>query len=142
MQHSFHDVFKRAWRKKGYRTLIAFYQAHSFSFSYEYLRQIYAEQKVPSPEKVRELAHALGVSEARLQKLADQARLEQRIRHYYRRPAATRTGRLAEKVKQYGGAAQTDAKIMRMVELLSEEEKDQLLTYLKFLKKEWQKKRK
>ena len=140
MSPNFHDTLRKALKRSGYRSLTAFYQAHDFSFSYEYLRQIYVEQKLPTAQKVAELAAAFGLSEARLQKMADEFRLSRAIRKHYKHPHTTRSGRVAEQLKQYGRGAKLDLKIQKLLEQLGDEQKEQVLVYLQFLRKQWEKK--
>lgn len=129
-------------RKKGYASLRAFYQQHAFSFSYEYLRQIFAQEKVPASKIILEIAEKLGLDEVRLQKAAAETRLAQKIRHYYHTPSATRLGRLSEKIHRYREEGRAEAKIFRMIGRLGSNEKEQLLNYLKFLQQQCRKKSK
>lgn len=142
MNSSFRDKIQSVLKKKGYRSLRAFYQDHSFAFSYEYLRQILLGEKVPSRKKVAEMASVLGLEEKDLQKTASATKLSAVIQRYYHLPEATRPGRLSEKVRRYREQGRDDRRILAMVGKLGEKEKAQLLDYLNFLRGQWRRRNK
>lgn len=126
----------QALKRRGYSSLRAFHQEHQFSFSYEYLRQVFHGIRVPTPDKVRELAQTLDLNESALLRLASEARIGQRVRTYYAKQGATRRTRAAEKMEQYRRQGRADAKIIEQIALLGEKEKDQLVAYLKYLNRQ------
>jgi hypothetical protein len=136
LKRSFTTIVRQALQRRGYASLRAFYQSHSFSFGYEYLRQILSQEKVPTAKIVAEIAETLGLREADLQKAAAEERLARKIRHYYRLPSATRIGRLSEKIQRYRAEGREEAKLLRMIGRLGKREKEQLVDYLKFLKRQ------
>lgn len=99
-------------------------------------------EKVPSRKKVAEMASALGLEEKDLQKTASETKLSAVIQRYYRLPEATRPGRLSEKVRRYREQGQDNRRILAMVGSLGEQEKTQLLDYLKFLRGQWRRRNK
>jgi hypothetical protein len=131
------DILWRALDKQGHASLKTFYQRHSFSFSYEYIRKIFSGERVPQPKKIVELAVALEMDTAALQRRAASARLERKVRRHYRLPSTTGLGHLRERIKPYRQAGKTDAKLIGLIEQLGESEKQQLLHYLRFLRKQW-----
>lgn len=139
MKPLFHEKLKQAVQKAGYRSLKSFYQKQSLSFSYEYLRQVVAGEKIPSRNKISEIAAALRLKEDGLQKLAVESKLDRKIRQHYRLPQATQPARLSEKISHYRKEGKKEFKILRMIEKLGEGQKEDLIEYLKFLKRRWRK---
>ncbi|MFO1518699.1 MAG: hypothetical protein U1F57_03395 [bacterium] len=137
MNNPLHDILNRALQKQEtHSSLRSFYAQHSFSFSYEYLRKTFSGERVPNAKKIEEIANALNLDPAFLHRAAKNTRLERKIRDHYRLPPTATLGRFSEKIKTYRREGKTESKILDLLEKVGEKEKDQVLQYLKFLKKQ------
>lgn len=127
-------------QKAGFRSVRAFYQEQSFSFSYEYLRQILDGKKVPSPEKVEELAQGLGVDVGKLQRLAFESKLDQKVKKHYQFAPKSKSGNIEEKKAHYQRESRKEERLIQKIQELDEKEKEQVANYIKFLKQQRRKK--
>ncbi len=125
--------------RQGHRNLLSFYRAHAFSFSYEYLRQIVQGNKVPSPNKVKELATALGLNLRRFQQAANEFRFEQDLKRYKSQASTTQQAEVAEKVRSYGKKGKLEVQLERLIATLTEAQQKHMVTYIKFMKQQWRK---
>ncbi|MBL7685861.1 MAG: hypothetical protein JNK65_07515 [Deltaproteobacteria bacterium] len=138
MKKKFPEYLQLLLEQKGYRHLKPFYDANSFSFTYEYLRQMMVGERTPSGSKLLEIAEALQADPKEMQEIASDFRLERKIRHHYRLPTAPSARSLSEKVQRYGQKEKErlreEAKILKSIQRLADEDRKALLDYLQYLK--------
>lgn len=134
---SYHTELNQALKKRQFRSLKEFFEQNSFSFSYEYLRQIFLGEKIPTTAKLQEIGSALGMDAKKLLKAAVETRIDRTIKKHYQRPLQSPSSILAEKTKKLANEDKKESKIVKAVSQLDDKEKDQVLTYLKFLKQQW-----
>lgn len=137
MKQNLSQQLRKSFARKGYRFLRHFYNDHNFSFTYEYLRQVFVGGRVPSSKKLKELADSLGISMKTLQKIAVEERISRKIGHYYKEPPGKHQNRVRAKKKEFSKESKADAKIVRMLKGLDDDEKKQVIAYIRFLKKQW-----
>jgi len=140
LNQDLHEILNRALQKGKYASLKAFYHAHSFSFSYEYLRKIFSGERIPLPKGIGEIAKALGLDPQQLGRQAADSRLAHQVRRHYRLPPNSQLGRFSEKLRRLQHEGRADVKILKMVQRLGPREKDQLIEYLKFLRQQGRRK--
>lgn len=134
------EILNRALQKEGHVSVKSFYEKNSFSFSYEYLRQIFLECRIPQRKKIAEIAKSLDLEEAPLQKIASQARLEGKIRRHYALPKQASLGKFSEKLKGYQKQNKTEEKLFQWIRQLGDKEKKQVFDYVKYVRKQWKQK--
>lgn len=141
MNYPFTEFLNHSLRKKGYRTLKDFCRKVKPSISYEYCRQIFGGDRVPSPKVVDELAALLHVPAKKLRRLAAESKFENVVRENYLPGSTTSVRALAEKAAKPSKSQVLDQKILRLTQQLIQQlgpsQKADLAEYLKFVKQQW-----
>ena len=123
---------------------MSFYKASDFSFSYEYLRQMSFDRRVPTPSKVEELARALKIKRQDILKLAANHKLSLMAERYHGEEPTTSPKQFTDKFKPYQPRrgrvqAKSEEKILGIFRLLPPERQEQAMDLLKFLRQQWRK---
>lgn len=134
MNKPFTKELNKTLAKQGWSSLKDFYRNHSFSFSYEYLRQIFSGEKIPQDKIIAELSRSLGLDVQRLQKNAIQSRVTRKVRLLYKLPSTSSLGKFSEKIEKYKKDKKIHLKLLQIYDQLGEKEKKQAFEYLKFLR--------
>ena len=125
---NYKNELNQALNKSKFKSLKAFYERNSFSFSYEYLRQIFLGLKIPNDKKLEEISKPLGLDSKKLHKLAIESRLDRSILKYFHN---TTDKNLSKKKKNLSVKNKKDEKIIGLLVALNDKQKDQVIGYIK-----------
>lgn len=129
---NYQNELNQALEKSKFRSLKAFYEQNTFSFSYEYLRQIFLGLKVPTDTKLEEISKQLGIDTQKLKKQALESRLDRSILKYYHRAKGS-DKELSKKKKDLTAKSKKDEKIIGLLFTLNDKQKDQVINYIRSL---------
>lgn len=127
---NYKNELNQALQKSKFKSLKGLYEHNRFSFSYEYLRQIFLGLKVPSDKKLEEISKPLGLDNKKLHKLAIESRLDRSFLKYFHKASDKELGK---KKKNLNSKNKKDEKIITLLFSLNNKQKDQVINYIKSL---------